>query len=295
MKYLILSLLILQSSYSLNAQKIEYKGYFIKENKTIGDTIYFISTINYPKNIEIIQPDSSNDYKTFEYIDKLIFPSLKIEDRVLDSTIYLLRTFNTDTIQSLKLSSYIINNNDSLKITSTEDNLIISNQIQKIDQSLKVKYNTILSKINKLINYKYVTYIIAVILLIIGLTYILFGKKIIIFFKIHRLKKAFKSFENKFEKQQIIYKKEKSKNEIEKLLIIWKVFMEFISNKTYLSSTTKEIKKFNNNKKIITSLKEFDKNIYSPNKNILESKDINNLLYEAKHNFNVKLKKIKNG
>ena len=295
MKYLILSLLILQSSYSLNAQKIEYKGYFIKENKTIGDTIYFISTINYPKNIEIIQPDSSNNYKTFEYIDKLIFPSLKIDDRILDSTIYLLRTFNTDTIQSLKLSSYIINNSDSLKITSTKDNLIISNQIKKIDQSLKVKYNTILSKINKLINYKYVTYIIAVILLIIGLTYILFGKKIIIFFKIHRLKKAFKSFENKFEKQQIIYKKEKSKNEIEKLLIIWKVFMEFISNKTYLSSTTKEIKKFNNNKKIITSLKEFDKNIYSPNKNILESKDINNLLYEAKHNFNVKLKKIKNG
>ena len=295
MKYLILSLLILQSIYSLNAQKIEYKGYFIKENKTIGDTIYFISTINYPKNIEIIQPDSSNDYKTFEYIDKLIFPSLKIEDRVLDSTIYLLRTFNTDTIQSLKLSSYIINNNDSLKITSTEDDLIISNQIKKIDESLKVKYNTILSKINKLINYKYVTYIIAIILLIIGLTYILFGKKIVIFFNIHRLKKVFKSFETKFQKQQMIYKKEKSKNEIEKLLVIWKVFMEFISNKTYLSSTTKEIKKFNNNKKIITSLKEFDKNIYSPNKNILESKDINNLLYEAKHNFNVKLKKIKNG
>ena len=295
MKYLILSLLIIQSTYSLNAQKIEYKSYFIKENKTIGDTIYFISTINYPKNIEIIQPDSSNDYKTFEYIDKLIFPSLKIEDRVLDSTIYLLRTFNTDTIQSLKLSSYIINNNDSLKITSTEDDLIISNQIKKIDQSLKVKYNTILSKINKLINYKYVTYIIAIILLIIGLTYILFGKKIVIFFKIHRLKKAFKSFETKFQKQQMIYKKEKSKNEIEKLLVIWKVFMEFISNKTYLSSTTKEIEKFNSNKKIISSLKEFDKNIYSHNKNTLKSKDINNVFNEAKHNFNVKLKNIKNG
>ena len=295
MKYLILSLLMVQSIYSLNAQKIEYKGYFIKENKTIGDTIYFISTINYPKNIEIIQPDSSNDYKTFEYIDKLIFPSLKIEDRVLDSTIYLLRTFNTDTIQSLKLSSYIINNSDSLKITSTEDNIIISNQIKNIDQSLKVKYNTILSKINKLINYKYATYIITIILLIIGLTYILFGKKIVIFFKIHKLKKAFKSFETKFQKQQIIYKKEKSKNEIEKLLVIWKVFMEFISNKTYLSSTTKEIEKFNSNKKIINSLKEFDKTIYSPNKNTLESKDINNLFNEATHNFNLKLENIKNG
>ena len=295
MKYLILSLLMVQSIYSLNAQKIEYKGYFIKENKTIGDTIYFISTINYPKNIELIQPDSSNDYKTFEYIDKLIFPSLKIENRVLDSTIYLLRTFNTDTIQSLQLSSYIINNSDSLKITSTEDNLIISNQIKKIDQSLKVKYNTFLSKINKLINYKYIAYIIAIILVIIGLTYILFGKKIVIFFKIHRLKKTFQSFESKFQKQQIIYKKEKSKYEIEKLLVIWKVFMEFISNKTYLSSTTKEIEKFNSNKKIISSLKEFDKTIYSPNKKTLESKDINNLFNEATYNFNLKLEKIKNG
>jgi hypothetical protein len=265
---------------------------FQKAPINLYDTKIIGSTNDYSKTKN---SDSSNDYKTFEYIDKLIFPSLKIEDRVLDSTIYLLRTFNTDTIQSLKLSSYIINNNDSLKITSTEDNLIISNQIKKIDQSLKVKYNTILSKINKLINYKYVTYIIAIILLIIGLTYILFGKKIVIFFKIHRLKKAFKSFKTKFQKQQMIYKKEKSKNEIEKLLVIWKVFMEFISNKTYLSSTTKEIKKFNSNKKIISSLKEFDKNIYSPNKNMLESKDINNLFNEAKHNFNVKLKNIKNG
>ena len=113
--------------------------------------------------------------------------------------------------------------------------------------------------------------------------------------KIHRLKKAFKSFETKFHKQQMIYKKEKSKSEVEKVLVIWKVFMEFISNKTYLSSTTKEIEKFNNNKKIISSLKEFDKNIYSPNKNILKLKDINNLFSEAKHNFNVKLKNIKNG
>jgi hypothetical protein len=71
--------------------------------------------------------------------------------------------------------------------------------------------------------------------------------------------------------------------------------MEFISNKTYLSSTTKEIEKFNSNKNIICSLKEFDKTIYSPNKNTLESKDINNLFNEATHNFNLKLENIKNG
>ena len=53
-----------------HGMKYKDKWIFIKENKTIGDTIYFISTINYPKNIEIIQPDSSNDYKTFELIGR---------------------------------------------------------------------------------------------------------------------------------------------------------------------------------------------------------------------------------
>ena len=117
-----------------------------------------------------------------------------MDEKIVDSTIYLIRTFNFNSIQSLELSSYIINNGDSLVITSNTDSISINNQITAIDQSLKVKYNTIYSKIHSLINYINIITILLIIISIIIVVYILFGKKIRTYFKIRKLNKQLKKF-----------------------------------------------------------------------------------------------------
>lgn len=294
MKYFNLSLILLFPVISF-AQEINYKGFFKKDKASIGDTIYFISIIKYPKNIEIIQPDSSYNYKSFEYINKIVTPSYKMDEKIVDSTIYLIRTFNFNSIQSLELSSYIINNEDSLVITSNTDSISINNQITAIDQSLKVKYNTIYSKIHSLINYINIITISLIIISIIIVVYILFGKKIRTYFKIRKLNKQLKKFIFEYKSQLSKYRTNKLKHELEKLLIIWKIYMEYTSSRPYLSSTTKEIQLFNKDIKTINSLKIIDKKIYSNDNKALESKDINNLYKEAKKSFNNKLYEIKNG
>ena len=294
MKYFNLSLILLFPVISF-AQEINYKGFFKKDKASIGDTIYFISIIKYPKNIEIIQPDSSYNYKSFEYINKIVTPSYKMDEKIVDSTIYLIRTFNFNSIQSLELSSYIINNEDSLVITSNTDSISIDNQITAIDQSLKVKYNTIYSKIHSLINYINIITISLIIISIIIVVYILFGKKIRTYFKIRKLNKQLKKFIFEYKSQLSKYRTNKLKHELEKLLIIWKIYMEYTSSRPYLSSTTKEIQLFNKDIKTINSLKIIDKKIYSNDNKALESKDINNLYKEAKKSFDNKLYEIKNG
>ena len=294
MKYFNLSLILLFPVISF-AQEINYKGFFKKDKASIGDTIYFISIIKYPKNIEIIQPDSSYNYKSFEYINKIVTPSYKMDEKIVDSTIYLIRTFNFNSIQSLELSSYIINNGDSLVITSNTDSISINNQITAIDQSLKVKYNTIYSKIHSLINYITIITISLIIISIIIVVYILFGKKIRTYFKIRKLNKQLKKFIFEYKSQLSKYRTNKLKHELEKLLIIWKIYMEYTSSRPYLSSTTKEIQLFNKDIKTINSLKIIDKKIYSNDNKALESKDINNLYKEAKKSFDNKLYEIKNG
>tara|TARA_B110000438_G_scaffold70354_1_gene70557 strand:+ start:4780 stop:5664 length:885 start_codon:yes stop_codon:yes gene_type:complete len=294
MKYFNLSLILLFPVISF-AQEINYKGFFKKDKASIGDTIYFISIIKYPKNIEIIQPDSSYNYKSFEYINKIVTPSYKMDEKIVDSTIYLIRTFNFNSIQSLELSSYIINNGDSLVITSNTDSISINNQITAIDQSLKVKYNTIYSKIHSLINYINIITISLIIISIIIVVYILFGKKIRTYFKIRKLNKQLKKFIFEYKSQLSKYRTNKLKHELEKLLIIWKIYMEYTSSRPYLSSTTKEIQLFNKDIKTINSLKIIDKKIYSNDNKALESKDINNLYKEAKKSFDNKLYEIKNG
>jgi hypothetical protein len=294
MKYFNLSLILLFPVISF-AQEINYKGFFKKDKASIGDTIYFISIIKYPKNIEIIQPDSSYNYKSFEYINKIVTPSYKMDEKIVDSTIYLIRTFNFNSIQSLELSSYIINNGDSLVINSNTDSISINNQITAIDQSLKVKYNTIYSKIHSLINYINIITISLIIISIIIVVYILFGKKIKTYFKIRKLNKQLKKFIFEYKSQLSKYRTNKLKHELEKLLIIWKIYMEYTSSRPYLSSTTKEIQLFNKDIKTINSLKIIDKKIYSNDNKALESKDINNLYKEAKKSFDNKLYEIKNG
>ena len=200
-----------------------------------------------------------------------------------------------DSIQSLQLSSYIISRGDSLKITSNTDSININNEIISINPNLKVKYNTIYSKIQSLINYKNILTISSIVISIIILVYILFGKRVRKYIKIRSLNKKLKKFTIKYEKQLSIYNSNKFKNELEKLLIIWKVYMEYISNNPYLSSTTKEIEKFKKDIKIIKSLKEIDRKIYSKENEGVELKDINYLYDEAKKAFNVKLNEIKNG
>jgi hypothetical protein len=294
MKYFAVSLILLLSL-PTKAQEIEYNGFFSQKKASIGDTIYFISIIKYPKNIEIIQPDSSFNFESFDFINKIIIPSYNMNEKIVDSTIYLIRTFNLDSIQSLQLSSYIISRGDSLKITSNTDSININNEIISINPNLKVKYNTIYSKIQSLINYKNILTISSIVISIIILVYILFGKRVRKYIKIRSLNKKLKKFTIKYEKQLSIYNSNKFKNELEKLLIIWKVYMEYISNNPYLSSTTKEIEIFKKDIKIIKSLKEIDRKIYSKENEGVELKDINYLYDEAKKAFNVKLYEIKNG
>lgn len=294
MKYFAVSLILLLSL-PTKGQEIEYNGFFSQKKVSIGDTIYFISIIKYPKNIEIIQPDSSFNFESFDFINKIIIPSYKMNEKIVDSTIYLIRTFNLDSIQSLQLSSYIINRGDSLKITSNTDSININNEIISINPSLKVKYNTIYSKIQSLINYKNILTRSSIIISIIILVYILFGKRIRKYIKIRSLNKKLKKFTLKYENQLSIYNSNKFKKELEKLLIIWKIYMEYISDKPYLSSTTKEIEIFKKDIKIINSLKEIDRKIYSKENEGVELKDINCLYDEAKKAFNVKLYEIKNG
>ena len=86
----IISFLISYNSFS---QNIEYKTYFLNDSIRIGDSISLISALKYPENIEIVQPDSSYKFTSFEFIRKKTFPTFSNGNIIYDITIYYLRKF----------------------------------------------------------------------------------------------------------------------------------------------------------------------------------------------------------
>ena len=266
MKKLILICILF--SHKIYSQEIDYNIFFKEESVKIGDTITLISTLRYPKNIEIIQPDSSYKFIPFEFLDKIIFESSTSNNFIYDSTIYLLQTFELDSIQSIYLKSYIINTSDSLEILSNNDDILTISLVN--EKNSKIKANTLFERINSIFNLKKYSIITGVIFSILILIYLVFRKKINKYFKIKRIKSETDFFKNEFDTILSSYLNTNDIKFLENLLLKWKRFMEKLSKKPYSSSTTSEISIFNKNIKSIKTLKEIDKCIYSENEFITD-------------------------
>ena len=266
MKKLILICILF--SHKIYSQEIDYNIFFKEESVKIGDTITLISTLRYPKNIEIIQPDSSYKFIPFEFLDKIVFESSTSNNFIYDSTIYLLQTFELDSIQSIYLKSYIINTSDSLEILSNNDDILTISLVN--EKNSKIKANTLFERINSIFNLKKYSIITGVIFSILILIYLVFRKKINKYFKIKRIKSETDFFKNEFDYILNKYLNTNNIKFLENLILKWKRFMEKLSKKPYSSSTTSEISIFNKNIKSIKTLKEIDKCIYSENEFIID-------------------------
>ncbi len=292
MKYFVFIISFLFSN-NLLSQKIEYKIYFLEDSIKIGNPITLISTLNYPENIELIQPDSSYNFMSFDFIRKKIFPSLIKKNRVYDSTVYFLRTFEIDSIQKVYLNALILDKNDSIKISSNEDSISLIYQVEDIES--KAKENTLLSTIKSIFNSeKLFTYFTIFIISLIFI-YMIFRKKIKTYFEIRSLKNKTKKFNSDFESILDQYEINKNINDLERLLLLWKRFKEKLTNKPYLSSTTNEISLFLKKKDIINILQEIDENLYSNNKDYINSNKLNKLQIEANNTSYKEIEKIGNG
>ena len=281
-------------SSNLFSQNIEYKIYFLNDSIRIGDSISLISALKYPENIEIVQPDSSYNFTSFEFIGKKIFPSFSDGNIINDSTIYYLRTFEIDSIQRLNLNATIINNKDSLVISSNTDSIALIYQIKDVNFS-KTKENTLFNSIRSIFNSEKVLIIIGFIILIIIIIYLLFRKKIEKYLKIRKLRIQIKRFNNDFDYILKDYLKSQDKNYLERLLLLWKRFMEKLSKRPYSTSTTTEISSFLENKKLLNLLKDIDRNLYSNNKDGIKLSSINLLKKEANNLLDNNIKIIERG
>ena len=67
MRYCLFILLFFFSN-NILSQKIDYKINLLEDSIKIGDSITLVSTIIYPENIEIIQPDSSYNFGSIDFI-----------------------------------------------------------------------------------------------------------------------------------------------------------------------------------------------------------------------------------
>jgi hypothetical protein len=261
-KYGLSLLFSLAFSINLVGQQIEPKGKFLQDSMALGEPIQYSLSVKYPADFQILMPDSLFSYAPFEYTAKQYFPTQSDSTQSFDSVVYTLTSFEIDKIQSLKLPIFIIQGEDSTTVFAEMDSIFLQEQIQVVSDSLKMKTDAIITKLDKDFNYPYLIAFLIALGILVLLIIIIFGKKIRKKWRIWRLNKRHKKFKESME-AKLSSVGEMSVDKIEKLLYSWKKHAEFISNSPYRKLTSKEINQMQQDDDLYENLKAIDRTIYS--------------------------------
>ena len=268
------------------------QGKFLSDSAGIGEEIPFSLSIRYPKNLQIIFPDSLYDFSPFEFSRKQYFTTRSDTAQSLDSTIYYLTTFEIEDYQSLSLPVYILTQGDSTEIISNTDSIKFSALIAQLPDSLALKENTNYQKVKRQFNYPYWLIGLAILLILALAVIFLFGEKIKRNFQLRRLRKAHERFLAQYASNTSQLKSNPNIETGENTLKLWKGYMEKLEGVAYTKLTSKEILKIHADEGLRENLRGIDRSLYSGEMSGELDQHFDNLLNFSVESYNRKIEKI---
>ncbi|MEM0939293.1 MAG: hypothetical protein AAF600_17020 [Bacteroidota bacterium] len=288
---IILSLLL---SHALKSQEIVVRGGFVEDSLVIGQKINYWITASYPPRLEMIFPDSNTTFSPFEFAHKTYFPTLLQNNLAFDSTIYTLQSFEIDPIQYLQLTVVILEE-DSTVFQTPLDSIFLTELAPVVTDSTKLKTNLNYQAVNTEFNYPLFYYILVGLAVLIVILSVIFGKRIIRYFKIRKLTRDYRNFSKAFSGFINHLKSSPEPETAEKALAIWKTYLERLDKVSFSSFTTKEILSLDFTQELSDPLKSIDKVVYG--KRIQENvyQDFQQIEDFSDERFQKKIAEIKNG
>jgi hypothetical protein len=212
--------------------------------------------------------------------------------------IYYLSTFEVDRIQQLGLPVFQLNAQDCTTYTSNVDTVFLKELAKNIPdtvtaQTVPLKVNTIYEDVPYLFNYPILFIFVGVLLVIVLVGWIFFGKRIIRYFKLKKMSKAHQRFLETYNHQVDAIKSDFYSVHTEHALANWKNYMEQLESRPYTKLTSRETTQLENNEALGGILHYIDGAIYGHNTTVIEP--LENLRQYADQRFAKKVEEVKHG
>jgi hypothetical protein len=249
-------------------QEVQVRGQFLTDSIKIGQPFPYSLSARYPSEKNILFPDSTYTFAPFEFAAKKFFPTKTTDGISYDSAIYYLNSFEIDSIQTLKLPIFVIQPSDCTAVFADEDlvwlqHLVTINTDSVQAANLPLKINTYYEPVAWLFNYPIASAAGGIFLILIIVTWIIFGKRIRRFFKVRSMRKSFEKYLQNFSNSIEKLKGNYSIPEAEKTLALWKKYLESLEEKPFTKYTSKEILQVAGNENLAGPLRTVDRLIYA--------------------------------
>jgi hypothetical protein len=290
--------IVLLSVAKANGQTIQVRGGFVGDSIKIGETIPFYLAAHYSDSLNILFPDSTVKFSTFEFEKKEYFPTKTENGISVDSAVYYLSTFEVDRTQTLGLSVYILQPQDCTVFTSAIDSVLITQMVTEMPDSLSadklpLKMNTAYHPVAFQFNYWIVIIAVGALLIIGAIVWIFFGKRIAKHYRAKRLARKHSEFVKAYEGIVRELQTSFSSNSAEHALSFWKKYMERLERYPFTKLTTRETLLLTKDETLANNLRQIDRAIYADQPTAL--KPFEQLRAFADQRFNKKLDEVQHG
>ncbi|MFC7668339.1 hypothetical protein ACFQT0_13840 [Hymenobacter humi] len=210
-------------------------------------------------------PDSLAAFGPFEYTGKTYFPTRTRAGRSLDRTIYHLRTFRLDSIQTLALPVAVLQGEDTLSIAPSPSRVrLLRTAAPQLSGGLpELRQNLALVPVEPVFNYPYWLAGAGAVLLLLAVSAALFRRRLLRRYRAYKLRKNHGYFLAQFARHVERFELSRSATNVERAVALWKNYLSNLENSGLSSFTTREIVvHFENDTDVRQALSATDKVIY---------------------------------
>ncbi len=247
---------------NLNAQEISVKGGFVEDSLLIGQDVKFWISATYPPSMEMVFPDSLYPFNPFEISGKEYFPTEIKGGLAYDSTVYIIQSYEIDKVQYLKLPAIVLNGSDSIVIETPIDSIFLTELAPFVSDTTALKTNLDYQLVDTQFNYPLMYYILGGLLLLTVILLLIFGRRILKWIKLRRLRKQYEQFSEVFDSYIKKLKLDPDPALAEAALVHWKKYQQRLDKIPFTVLTTKEILNQDFAQELEKPLKSVDRVVY---------------------------------
>ncbi len=288
-------LMILSFPARVLGQDIVVRGEFLTDSMRVGDEIFYSLSARYPPGEQIVFPDTTFFYGSFEFVGKQFYPTKTNNGVSVDSAVYRLTTFETDSLLRLRLPVFQINALDCTRVAATWDTvrmqLLVKAMPETIGPDMPLRATIAYQDVPKSFNFPLVLALAGLSVVLAGVTWVIFGNRLRDYMKEKRMRRAHQQFLLRYEAAVDDITRNFSPKKAEAALLVWKQYMEFLNRRPYTKMTTRETVRIEKDQQLAGSLRRLDASIYGHSTEIAGSLD--DLKRFADNVFETKLKEVR--
>lgn len=219
------------------------QGRFLRPAVQVGEIVEYELRYQHAPDLEVIFPDSAAEYAPFEYVGRRYYPTRTRHGRSLDRTVYRLRTFALDSVQTLALPLTLLRGRDTLTlpVAPARVRLVRTAPPPVPGQPPVLRSSTRLLPVEARFNYPIWLAGAAAVLVVAGGVVLGFRRRLRLRYRRYRLRKNHAYFLAQYARHVERFTLSRSLTNMERAITLWKNYLSALEDNAINSLTTKEI------------------------------------------------------